>query len=238
MGPARFHCATLLINIFIRRTLKGLTDVNSAKICFETKQKCVVMLQRNLAADDAGWAGAHQGATTRCPSSPPPHWDCQGQEPEPKSSVPDWGIKSTLAYRVKVDSGRGLPSAHGKCVGVYAGLGIRCAWGYSQLRHKVPYTRFFYGLGPKTETAFHYCWRDPGWKTLRSGINIPDPQHCTADRSWAYSASLSDSGARSGDADCLAGPLRGHSRLHERRHLQIWPPHAGHPRQAVSKQKS
>jgi hypothetical protein len=28
---------------------------------------------------------------------------------ETKSEVPDWGIKSTLAYRVEVDSGIGLP---------------------------------------------------------------------------------------------------------------------------------
>ncbi len=78
--------------------------------------------------------------------------------------------------------------------------------------------------------------QDPG-----SGINIPDPQHWDPDSDpehcflTVYSASLPDSGARSGDADCVAGPLRGHSRLHERRHLQIWPAHAGHPRQAVSK---
>ncbi len=39
---------------------------------------------------------------------------------EAKSKVPDWGIKSTLAYRVI----RGLPNAHGKCVVVDSGVDI------------------------------------------------------------------------------------------------------------------
>jgi hypothetical protein len=42
-----------------------------------------------------------------------------------KSKVPDWGIKSTLAYMVKADSGIGFPNAHGKCVGVDSGVDIR-----------------------------------------------------------------------------------------------------------------
>ncbi len=41
---------------------------------------------------------------------------------EAKSKVPDWGIKST---RIKVDSGIGLPNAHGKFVGVDFVVGIR-----------------------------------------------------------------------------------------------------------------
>ncbi len=39
---------------------------------------------------------------------------------------PDWGIKSTLLWhRVKVDSGIGLPNAHGNCVGVDSGVDVR-----------------------------------------------------------------------------------------------------------------
>jgi hypothetical protein len=36
---------------------------------------------------------------------------------EAKSEVPDWGIKSTLAYRVKVNSGTGLFNVHGRFAG-------------------------------------------------------------------------------------------------------------------------
>ncbi len=43
----------------------------------------------------------------------------------------------------KVDSGIGFPQC--KCVGVDSGVNIR--WGYSQLRHWVPYTMFFFGFG-------------------------------------------------------------------------------------------
>jgi hypothetical protein len=39
-----------------------------------------------------------------------------------------------------VDSGIGLPNAHGKCVGIDSGVDIRR--GYSQLRHKVPFIMF------------------------------------------------------------------------------------------------
>jgi hypothetical protein len=56
---------------------------------------------------------------------------------EAKSKVPDWGMKSTLSL------GKGRfwhRPARGKCVGV----GKR--WGYSQLRHRVPYTMFFLWL--------------------------------------------------------------------------------------------
>ncbi len=45
------------------------------------------------------------------------------------------GIKSRLWHWV----------AHGKCTGVDSGVDIR--WGYSQLRHRVPYTMFFFGFG-------------------------------------------------------------------------------------------
>jgi hypothetical protein len=55
----------------------------------------------------------------------------------------NWGIKSTLTYRVKVDSGIGLPT--GECAGVDSGVDIRS--GYSQLRHRVTYTMFFFGFG-------------------------------------------------------------------------------------------
>jgi hypothetical protein len=53
--------------------------------------------------------------------------------PKAKSKVPEY---SRLWHRVKVDSGKGLPKAHGKCVGVHSGVDIR--WDYSQLRHRVP----------------------------------------------------------------------------------------------------
>ncbi len=42
--------------------------------------------------------------------------------PEAKSKVPDWGIKSTLAW-IEVDFWHRV--AHGKCVGVYSGVEIR-----------------------------------------------------------------------------------------------------------------
>ncbi len=43
---------------------------------------------------------------------------------EADSKVPDWG-KSRLWHMVKVDSGIGLPNAHGKRVGVDSGVDIR-----------------------------------------------------------------------------------------------------------------
>ncbi len=42
----------------------------------------------------------------------------------------------------KVDSG--IRVAHGKCVGLDSGVDIR--WGYSELRHRVPYTMVFFGF--------------------------------------------------------------------------------------------
>jgi hypothetical protein len=45
---------------------------------------------------------------------------------EAKYKVPDWWIKyRRLWHRAKVDSGIGLPNAHGKCVGVDSGGDIR-----------------------------------------------------------------------------------------------------------------
>ncbi len=38
-----------------------------------------------------------------------PSDSASGEGSEAKSKVPDWGVKSTLAYRVKVDCGIGLP---------------------------------------------------------------------------------------------------------------------------------
>ncbi len=54
--------------------------------------------------------------------------------PEAKSIVSDWGVI--------VDSGIGV--ATGKCVGVDSGMDIRLV--FSQLRHWVPYTMFFFGF--------------------------------------------------------------------------------------------
>ncbi len=45
---------------------------------------------------------------------------------------------------VKVDSGIGMPM-HGKCVGVDSGGDIR--GGYSHLRHRGPFTMFFFVFG-------------------------------------------------------------------------------------------
>ncbi len=58
---------------------------------------------------------------------------------------PCWGIKSTW-HRVKVDSGMGLAMV--QVWGVDSGVDIR--WVYSQLRHRVPYTMFF----------FEFCLRE------------------------------------------------------------------------------
>jgi hypothetical protein len=49
----------------------------------------------------------------------------------------------------KVDSGIGLPSAHGTCVGVDSGVYIR--WVYSQLRHRVSFTMFLFGFGLRSQ---------------------------------------------------------------------------------------
>ncbi len=67
---------------------------------------------------------------------PPPQWPQFKRSSvyartsvEAKSQVLDWRIKSTLA--------QGWVAAHGTCAGV----------DISQLRHRVPYTMFFFGFG-------------------------------------------------------------------------------------------
>ncbi len=53
------------------------------------------------------------------------------QRPNPKFLTWGW---SRLWHRV----------AHGICVGVLSGVDIR--WGYSERRHRIPYTMFFFGF--------------------------------------------------------------------------------------------
>ncbi len=67
----------------------------------------------------------------------------------------------------KVDSGIGLPNAHGKWVGVDSGVDIR--WGYSQLRHRVLYTMFFCGFGLSTR---HLCQAYGSWTHIHMLMSI------------------------------------------------------------------
>ncbi len=72
------------------------------------------------------------------------------QSPNPKSLA--WGkvdsVIVLLWHRV----------AHGTCAGVDSGVAIR--WGYSQLRHRVPYTMFllWFGLCDRSMELLYYFW--------------------------------------------------------------------------------
>jgi hypothetical protein len=93
------------------------------------------------------------------PTPPSPtHIQICSQRPNPKSLT---GGQSRLWHRVKVDSGKGMPKkCPFKCVGVDPGVDIR--GGYSQLRHRVPYTMFYFGSGLKNGRHGLSCTLGPG----------------------------------------------------------------------------
>ncbi len=94
----------------------------------------------SIVSEDAGieaWSIRGEGITGHLvPYFYPEAW---GQIQSPRL-----GDKVDFAWhRVKVDSGIGLPMVN--VSGVDSGVDTR--WGYSQLRQRVPYTMFFFGIG-------------------------------------------------------------------------------------------
>jgi hypothetical protein len=83
-------------------------------------------------------------------SPPAVTWHCDNGSPTPFPRSYRGRIQRSWLVD-KVDSGIGLRTIlalgcliYGKCVQVDCGVGIR--WGYSQLRHRVPFTMFFFGF--------------------------------------------------------------------------------------------
>ncbi len=128
------------------------------------------------------------------PGSPPPHTvegrTYVGQRTNPKSLT---CRLYRLWHRVKVDSGIGSPMVHV--------LGFDIRGGYSQLRHRVPYTMFFIGFGLWMQQSLAVCggvepgsiWHPYSLKqcsgsgtiSQRYGSadpdphqNVMDPEHC------------------------------------------------------------